>query len=86
MKRWIIGIRRHGESEVTRKGKDVPTGWLSSMSTMATVLSEDNRALLRIIQDAKSEALTQLVALSGRQVLNLSRTLRVMAGYGLVEL
>ncbi len=56
------------------------------MATMAAVLSEDNRALLRVIRDAKPKTLTALAALSDRQVPNLSRTLRMMAGYGLVEL
>ena len=54
------------------------------MATMAAVLSEDNRALLCVIRDAKPRTLTELAALSGRQVPNLSRTLRMMEGYGLV--
>lgn len=86
MKRCVVGIRRPGESEVAANGKNVPTVWFPSMATMAAVLSEDNRALLRIIQDAKPKTLTELAALSGRQVPNLSRTLRMMEGYGLVEL
>jgi predicted transcriptional regulator len=53
---------------------------------MAAVLSEENRALLRVIRDAKPKTLTELAVLSGRQVPNLSRTLRMMEGYGLVEL
>ena len=56
------------------------------MATMAAVLSEDNQALLRVIRDAKPKTLTELAMLSGRQVPNLSRTLRMMVGYGLVEL
>ncbi len=86
MKRCVVGIRRPGESEVTAKGKDAPTVWFPSMATMAAVLSEDNRALLRIIRDAKPKTLAELAALSGRQVPNLSRTLRMMEGYGLVAL
>ena len=86
MKRCIVGIRRPGESEVAAKGKDFPTVWFPSMATMAAVLSEDNRALLRIIRDAKPKTLTELAALSGRQAPNLSRTLRMMESYGLVML
>lgn len=67
MKRYVVGIRCPGESEVAAKGKVVSSGWFPSMATMAAVLSEDNRALLRIIRDARSKALTELAALSGRQ-------------------
>jgi len=86
MKRCVVGIRRLGELIVKANAKDAPTVWFPSMATMAAVLSEDNRALLRIIRDAKPKTLTELAALSGRQVPNLSRTLRMMEGYGLVTL
>ena len=86
MKRCVVGIRRPGESQGAVAKKDVPTVWFPSMATMAAVLSEDNRALLRIIREAKPKTLTELAALSGRQVPNLSRTLRMMEGYGLVSL
>ncbi|MGH8351939.1 MAG: helix-turn-helix domain-containing protein [Pseudomonas sp.] len=56
------------------------------MASLAAVLSEDNRALLRVIRDAKPRSLTELAELTGRKVPNLSRTLRTMASYGLVAL
>jgi predicted transcriptional regulator len=56
------------------------------MASLAAVLSEDNRALLRVIRDAKPRSLTKLAELTGHKVPNLSRTLRTMASYGLVEL
>mgnify|MGYP000998663454 CR=1 FL=1 len=56
------------------------------MATLAAVLSEDNRALLRLMREAQPKTMTELAALSGRQVSNLSRTLRMMEGYGLVAL
>ena len=56
------------------------------MATMAAVLSEDNQSLLRLIRDKRPKSLTELSGLTGRQVPNLSRTLRMMEGYGLVEL
>lgn len=86
MKRCVVGIRRPGDPETAARGKHNPTVWFPSMATMAAVLSEDNQALLRIIRDAKPKTLTELAALSGRQVPNLSRTLRMMEGYGLVSL
>lgn len=86
MKRCVVGIRRGGDAEVAGSGKYTPTVWFPSMATMAAVLSEDNRALLRIVRDRQPKSLTELAELTGRQVPNLSRTLRMMEGYGLMEL
>lgn len=86
MKRCVVGIRRSGEAVVSARGEDIPTVWFPSMATMAAVLSEDNQAMLRIICDQRPKSLTELAQLTGRQVPNLSRTLRMMEGYGLVAL
>ena len=48
--------------------------------------TEDNQALLRLIRDRRPKSLTELAELTGRQVPNLSRSLRMMEGYGLVRL
>ena len=84
MKRCVVGIRRPGESGPTPGNKGKPTVWFPSMATMAAVLSEDNQALLRLIRDQRPKSLTALSELTGRQVPNLSRSLRMMQGYGLV--
>lgn len=55
------------------------------MATMAAVLSEDNRALLHIIRDARPMTLTELPALSGRQVQSVAHAADD-GGLGLVEL
>ena len=86
MKRCVVGIRRPDAPEPAAKGSDIPTVWFPSMPTLAAVLSEDNRALLRLIHDQRPSSLTALAELTGRQVPNLSRTLRMMEGYGLVAL
>jgi predicted transcriptional regulator len=86
MKRSIVGIRRPDAQEAVGRGQYVPTIWFPSMATMAAVLSEDNRALLRTVHDRKPKSLTELAELTGRQVPNLSRTLRMMEGYGLVTI
>jgi predicted transcriptional regulator len=86
MKRCIVGIRRPDAQETVGRGQYAPAVWFPSMATMAAVLSEDNRALLRTVYDRKPKSLTELAALTGRQVPNLSRTLRMMEGYGLVTI
>lgn len=86
MKRCVVGIRPVDALDAAVSGKKMPTVWFPSMATLAAVLSEDNRALLRLIRQAKPKTMTELAMLSGRQVPNLSRTLRMMEGYGLVAL
>ena len=86
MKRCIVGIRRPEDQSHSADGPGQPSVWFPSMATMAAVLSEDNRALLRVIRDQRPKSLTELAELTGRQVPNLSRTLRMMEGYGLVAL
>lgn len=86
MKPCVVGIRPADAPDAKVSGKQVPTVWFPSMATLAAVLSEDNRALLLLIRQAKPKTMTELAALSGRQVPNLSRTLRMMEGYGLVAL
>lgn len=72
-----------GEKKLT--GKE-PKVWFDSVESMAQVLSTKNRELLRIIQEQKPESLTELAAESGRRLANLSRTLKNMERYGIVEL
>ena len=86
MKRCVVGIRRPDAPQPVATGSDAPTVWFPSMPTLAAVLSEDNRALLRLIHDQRPPSLTALAELTGRQVPNLSRTLRMMESYGLVAL
>jgi predicted transcriptional regulator len=66
--------------------KGEPKVWFESVQSMAQVLSSENQELLRIIQEQKPESLKQLEAVSGRKRSNLSRTLKTMSRYGIVEL
>lgn len=66
--------------------KDEPKVWFSSMESVAKVLSDRNRALLSLIAAEEPTSLTELARLSGRAKPNLSRTLKTMVGYGLVQL
>lgn len=65
---------------------DEPKIWFTSMKSLAEVLSDENRALLRTIRDAQPESLSGLAQLTGRKPGNLSRTLKTMSHYGLVEM
>ena len=63
-----------------------PKIWFTSMRSLAEVLSDDNRALLRVIQEAKPQSISSLADITGRKPGNLSRTLKTMSNYGFVEM
>lgn len=63
-----------------------PKVWFTSMKSLAEVLSDDNRALLHVVQETKPESISALAAFTGREPSNLSRTLKPMSNYGIVEL
>jgi len=63
-----------------------PKIWFTSMKSLAEVLSDDNRALLRIIMETQPASISALAAATGRQPGNLSRTLKTMSNYGIVEM
>lgn len=63
-----------------------PKIWFTSMKSLAEVLSDENRALLKTIRDARPESITGLAAITGRKPGNLSRTLKTMSNYGIVEM
>jgi predicted transcriptional regulator len=63
-----------------------PKIWFTSMKSLAEVLSDENRALLRIIEQAQPDSISVLAELTGRKQSNLSRTLKTMSSYGLVEM
>ena len=63
-----------------------PKIWFTSMRSLAEVLSDENRELLKIIQKAKPQSISSLADLTGRKTSNLSRTLKTMSNYGFVEM
>jgi predicted transcriptional regulator len=65
--------------------KDEPKVWFESVRSMSQVLSEENRALLKLILETHPQSLVELSQRSGRAASNLSRTLRSMERYGLVH-
>jgi predicted transcriptional regulator len=63
-----------------------PKIWFTSMRSLAEDLSDDNRALLKVIQDSKPQSISSLADITGRKPGNLSRTLKTMSNYGFVEM
>jgi len=63
-----------------------PKIWFTSMRSLAEVLSDENRALLKVIEQSQPESISSLADLTGRKPGNLSRTLKTMSNYGLVEM
>ena len=63
-----------------------PKVWFTSMKSLAEVLSDENRALLRVITETKPESISALAEATGRKPGNLSRTLKTMSNYGIVEM
>ena len=82
MKRCSMAIAR-GEHQ---PAEGEPTVWFTSIESFAKVLSGRNRELLATIAREKPDSLTEVAKLAGRNKSNLSRTLKTMSRYGLVEL
>jgi len=82
MKSRTLAIAR-GKHSVS---SEEPKVWFTSTESFAKVLSAGNRELLRVIAEHAPSSLDELAQLTGRAKSNLSRTLRTMEGYGLVQL
>lgn len=63
-----------------------PKIWFTSMRSLAEVLSDENRELLNVIRDGKPKSMASLAEMTGRKPSNLSRTLKTMEKYGLVDM
>ncbi|MFX2609536.1 transcriptional regulator [Enterobacter mori] len=69
-----------------KPGQGEPKVWFSSMNALAQVLSNENIELLRQMDEQKPETITELAGMSGRQVSNLSATLKTLSSHGFVRL
>ena len=78
----ILSIAR---GEYKPKSGD-PKIWFTSMRSLAEVLSDENRALLQVIKKTNPQSITSLAEATGRKPGNLSRTLKTMSNYGIVEM
>lgn len=63
-----------------------PKLWFTSIESLARVLSDKNRLLLDLIIERRPNSIAELETMSGRAKSNLSRTLKNMERFGLVEL
>ena len=81
-KKRTIAIAR-GEYK-PKKGE--PKVWFESINSMAQVLSSENQKLLKVITEKKPNSLKELEVATGRKSSNLSRTLKTMSRYGIVDL
>lgn len=82
MKARTLAVAR-GVQQVTRGD---PKVWFVSTESFAKVLSAGNRDLLRVIAEQAPGSLDELARITGKAKSNLSRTLKTMAGYGLISL
>jgi len=95
MKTLVIGIADYNRIKTRtlaiargelRPSQGEPTVWFTSVESFARVLSQRNRELLALIAREQPSSLSELAELAGRKKSNLSRTLKTMSQYGLVEL
>ena len=82
MKARTLAIAR---GELKPKPTD-PKVWFPSTESLIRVLSDRNRELLATIRESRPQSLSDLAELTGRKTSNLSRTLKTMERYGIVEL
>ncbi|MBN2825646.1 MAG: helix-turn-helix domain-containing protein [Campylobacterales bacterium] len=66
--------------------KDEPKVWFESIGSLSQILSSQNQQLLQVIIDNNPQSLKELEELTGRAKPNLSRTLKTLQRYGIVEL
>ena len=66
--------------------KTEPKIWFESMESLGQLLSGQNQKLLRLIRDRHPASIVELEAMSGRKKSNLSRTLKTLSNYGIVDL
>ena len=68
-----------------KPGKNDPNVWFESLESLAQVLSDQNRALLKLVKEKHPQSLSELAEQSGREKSSLSRTLKNMERYGLIH-
>lgn len=63
-----------------------PKVWFASLNAISQILSNENVLLLKMMAQEKPQSVTELAEMSGRQVSNLSVTLKSLEGLGFVTM
>ena len=79
--RCVIGVK--GQTPDPDYPVDI---WFDSLKSVANVLSKENQQLLKVIAKQQPQSVTELAALTGRLVSNVSRILKTLGKYNLVEM
>ena len=66
--------------------RNEPKIWFESIKSMSQILSNENQELLKLIIEKHPKSIQELENISGRKKANLSRTLKTLQRYGIVEL
>ncbi len=66
--------------------RNEPKVWFESIQSMSQILSTENQELLHTIISNKPGSITELEGITNRKKSNLSRTLKTLEKYGIVEL
>ncbi|MGO2008566.1 HVO_A0114 family putative DNA-binding protein [Vreelandella alkaliphila] len=80
-KRCVIGIR--GQTPDPNYPVDI---WFDSLKSIANVLSKESQHLLKVIAEQQPQSVTELAALTGRAISNVSRTLKTLDSLGTFSL
>jgi predicted transcriptional regulator len=66
--------------------KTEPKIWFETIKSLAQVLSNENQQLLQLIIDQEPDSIKELAEAAGRKSNNVSRTLKTLKRYGIVDL
>jgi predicted transcriptional regulator len=86
--RTVIGIRpaQSGRRAVDDANGPTSTVWFNSWRQLVSLLSDENRALLRLMRERQPRTVLELAKWSSRAASNPSRTLRHLERHGLAKL
>ncbi len=82
LRQYMLDITK---GRITPK-RGAPKIWFHSIKSLAEVLSDNNRELLKIIADEEPQTIKELAKISGRQPSNLGRTLKTFERYGFIKI